>query len=228
MRDGNHAFGDNSLNASELDREEQDVRSQISDINTQITGLETENASIIKQLASASLEVQPALRQRYNENKSRIDSLKSQLDSLNARLSQIQQAKDEAREGEPVQTDEGHWGYWDYVRTAKMGNMTGGVKFIATVSMVRKPRYFLDIKIHRTIIGISWKLTAHYTNTQVVDMLELDPVMDDAANAQLVNDRLSEVARDYPERQVSLEYIRSKCVKEDDSEDVYHLLWSSI
>lgn len=204
------------------------MRSQISDINTQITGLETENASIIKQLASASLEVQPALRQRYNENKSRIDSLKSQLDSLNARLSQIQQAKDEAREGETVQTDEGHWEDWDYVRTAKMGNMTGGVKFIATVSMVRKPRYFLDIKIHHTIISISWKLTAHYTNTQVVDMLELDPVMDDAANAQLVNDRLSEVARDYPERQVSHEYIRSKSVKEDDSEDVYHLLWSSI
>ena len=241
--------GSDGFDTSELDREEQDVRSQISDINTQIASLEAENASIIKQLASASIEEQPALRQRYNENKSRIDNLKSQLDSLNARLSQIQQAKDEAREGEQVQTDdyyripaimndikttynltwtdEGHWEGWNFVRTAKMGNMTGEVKFIATVSMVRKPKYFLGIKIHRAIIGISWKLTAHYTNTQVVDMLELDPEMDDAAKAQLVNDRLSEVARDYPECQVSHEYIRSEGVKEDDSEDVYHLLWSS-
>ena len=241
--------GGDGFDTSDLDREEQDVRNQISDINTQIANLESENASIIRQLSTVPIEQQAALRQRYNENKSKIDSLKSQLNSLNTRLSQIQQAKDEARDGEQVQTDdcyripsimndvkttynltwtdEGHWEGWDYVRTAKMGNMTGEVKFIATVSMVRKPKYFLGIKIHRAIIGISWKLSAHYTNTQVVDMLELDPEMDDAAKAQLVNDRLSEVARDYPECQVSHEYIKSEGEKEDDSEDVCHLLWSS-
>lgn len=241
--------GGNGFDTSDLDREEQNVRNQISDINMQIANLESENESIIKQLSTAPIEQQAALRQRYNENKSKIDSLKSQLSSLNTRLSQIQQAKDEAREGEEVQTDdyyripsimndvkttynltwtdEGHWEGWDFVRTAKMGNMTGEVKFIATVSMVRKPKYFLGIKIHRAIIGISWKLTAHYSSTQVVDMLELDPDMDDAAKAQLVNNRLSEVARDYPECQVSHEYIKSESVEEDDSEDVYHLLWSS-
>lgn len=241
--------GGNSFDTSELDREEQDVRGQIADINAQIAALEAENAAIIKQLSMTPIEQQAALRQKYNENKARIDSLRSQLDSLNARLSLVQQAKEEAREGEEVQTDdyyripaimddvkttynltwtdEGHWEGWDYVRTAKMGNMTGEVKFIATVSMVRKPKYFLGIKIHRAIIGISWKLSAHYTNTQVVDMLELDPEMDDAAKAQLVNDRLSEVARDYPECQVSHEYIKSEGEKEDDSEDVCHLLWSS-
>lgn len=241
--------GGNGFDTSDLDREELNVRNQISDINAQIASLEAENAALIKQLSTAPIEQQAALRQRYNENKSKIDSLKSQLNSLNTRLSQIQQAKDEAREGEEVQTDdyyripsimkdvkttynltwtdEGHWEGWNYVRTAKMGNTTGEVKFIATVSMVRKPKYFLGIKIHRAIIGISWKLTAHYSSTQVVDMLELDPDMDDAAKAQLVNNRLSEVARDYPECQVSHEYIKSESVEEDDSEDVYHLLWSS-
>lgn len=241
--------GGDGFDTSDLDREEQDVRNQISDINTQIANLESENAAIIRQLSTAPIEQQAALRQRYNENKSKIDSLKSQLNSLNTRLSQIQQAKDEARDGEQVQTDdyyripsimndvkttynltwtdEGHWEGWNFVRTAKMGNMTGEVKFIATVSMVRKPKYFLGIKIHRAIIGVSWKLTAHYSNTQVVDMLELDSEMDDAAKAQLVNNRLSEVARDYPECQVSHEYIKSESVEVDDSEDVYHLLWSS-
>lgn len=241
--------GGNGFDTSDLDREEQNVRNQISDINMQIANLESENESIIKQLSTAPIEQQAALRQRYNENKTKIDSLKSQLSSLNTRLSQILQAKDEAREGEEIQTDdyyripsimndvkttynltwtdEGHWEGWDFVRTAKMGNMTGEVKFIATVSMVRKPKYFLGIKIHRAIIGISWKLTAHYSSTQVVDMLELDPDMDDADKAQLVNYRLSEVARDYPECQVSHEYIKSESVEEDDSEDVYHLLWSS-
>lgn len=241
--------GDSGLDTSGLEQEEQDVRRQISDINSQIAALESENASLIKQMASASIDQQASLRQRYNENKAKIENLKQQLEGLNTRLSEIQQAKDEAREGEQVQTDdyyripgimndvktmykltwtdEGHWEGWNFVRTAKMGNMTGEVKFIATVSQVRKPKYFLWIKIHRAIIGISWKLTAHYSNTQVVDMIELDPEMDDAAKAKMVNDRLSEVARDYPGCQVSHEYIKSETVEEDDSEDVYHLLWSS-
>lgn len=241
--------GDTGLDTSELEQEEQSVRSQIADLNSQIASLEADNAAIIKQLATASIEQQASLRQKYNDNKNKIDNLKKQIETLNSRLSEIQQAKDEAREGEQVQTDdyyripgimndvktmykltwtdEGHWEGWNFVRTAKMGNMNGEVKFVATVSLVRKPKYFLGIKIHRAIIGISWKLTAHYSNTQVVDMLELDPEMSESAKVQLVNNRLSEVAREYPSCQVSHEYIKSETVEEDDSEDVYHLLWSS-
>lgn len=241
--------GDTGLDTSELDLEEQDVRRQITDIDSQIAALESENASLIRQMASASIEEQTALRRQYNVNKAKIEDLNAQLEDLNNRLAEIQQAQDEAREGELVQTDdyyripgimndvktmykltwtdEGHWEGWNFVRTAKMGNMTGEVNFVATVSLVRRPKYFLGIKIHRAIIGISWKLTAHYSNTQVVDMIELDPEMDDAAKARMVNDRLSEVARDYPGCQVSHEYIKSETVEEDDSEDVYHLLWSS-
>lgn len=241
--------GDANFSTSALDQEEQNIRNQMADIESQIGQLEAENAAIIKQLSKASLEEQPALRQKYNENKTKIESLQNQLKDLNTRLSEIMQAKEEAKEGEQVQTDdyyripaimndakttynltwvdEGHWEGWDFVRTAKMGNMTGEVKFVATVSLVRKPKYFLGIKIHRAIIGISWKLTAHYSNTQVVDMLELDPDMDDAAKAQLVNNRLSEVAREYPSCKVSHEYIKSESPEEDKTEDVYHLLWSS-
>ena len=238
-----------TFSTSELDQEELDIRNQIASINSQTDNLEAENKSIIKQLSKASLEEQPALRQKYNENKTKIENLKSQLNGLNTRLSEIMQAKEEAKEGELVQTDdyyripaimndakttykltwadEGHWEGWNFVRTAKMGNMTGEVRFVATVSLVRRPKYFLGIKIHRAIIGISWKLAAHYSNTQVVDMLELDPDMDDAAKARLVNNRLSEVACEYPSCKVSHEYIKSENPEEDKTEDVYHLLWSS-
>ena len=58
-------------------------------------------------------------------------------------------------------------------------------------------------------------------------MLELDPDMDDAAKARLVNNRLSEVACEYPSCKVSHEYIKSENPEEDKTEDVYHLLWSS-
>ena len=238
-----------TFSTSELDQEELDIRNQIASINSQTDNLEAENKSIIKQLSKASLEEQPALRQKYNENKTKIENLKSQLNELNTRLSEIMQAKEEAKEGELVQTDdyyripaimndakttykltwadEGHWEGWNFVRTAKMGNMTGEVRLVATVSLVRRPKYFLGIKIHRAIIGISWKLAAHYSNTQVVDMLELDPDMDDAAKARLVNNRLSEVACEYPSCKVSHEYIKSENPEEDKTEDVYHLLWSS-
>lgn len=238
-----------TFSTSELDQEELDIRNQIASINSQTDNLEAENKSIIKQLSKASLEEQPALRQKYNENKTKIENLKSQLNGLNTRLSEIMQAKEEAKEGELVQTDdyyripaimndakttykltwadEGHWEGWNFVRTAKMGNMTGEVRLVATVSLVRRPKYFLGIKIHRAIIGISWKLAAHYSNTQVVDMLELGPDMDDAAKARLVNNRLSEVACESPSCKVSHEYIKSENPEEDKTEDVYHLLWSS-
>ena len=40
-----------------------------------------------------------------------------------------------------------------------MADVGGEVKFVASVSLVRKPKYFIGIKIHRAIIGISWKLS---------------------------------------------------------------------
>ena len=238
-----------SFDTSALDREEQSVRSQIADLNSQIAALESENNSLIRQIAGASIEEQASLRQQYNANKSRIDNLKSQIASLNTRLSEIKQAKEQAAEGEAVQTDDYYripaimkdcataynltWqsdGYWNgntYTRIAKMANIKGDVKFEATVSIVRGPKYFLGIQIHRAIVGINWKLSASYSDTQVVDMIELDPEADDASKAATVNERISQVARDYPKCQVSHEYIKSEAQEEDNTEDVYHLLWSS-
>ena len=123
--------------------------------------------------------------------------------------------------------DEGHWNGWTYERQATMPNIRGIITFRATVSMVRKPKYFLGIKIHRAIIGIHWTLTAEYSDTQVVRIIDIDPAMAEEEKEKTVNEAISEVAREYPSCQVTTEYLKSEPVEEDESGEAYHLLWAS-
>ena len=58
-------------------------------------------------------------------------------------------------------------------------------------------------------------------------MLTLDSSMSEREKADLVNNRVSEVARMYPSCKVSTEYVKSDPLQEDDTDDTYHLLWSS-
>ena len=104
---------------------------------------------------------------------------------------------------------------------------TAQLPFKATLSIARKPKYFLGIKIHRAIMQISWELTAEYSDTEVVDIIELDPAMSESEKATLVNDRLSEIARQYPSCEITTEYVKSEPVEEDTTTDTYHLLWAS-
>ena len=58
-------------------------------------------------------------------------------------------------------------------------------------------------------------------------MLELDPDQDERTKIQTVNNRISEIARQYPNCQLSTEYIKTEPAETDNSEETYHLLWSS-
>ena len=79
-----------------------------------------------------------------------------------------------------------------------MPNINGIITFRATISIARKPKYFLGIKIHRAIIQISWELTSAYTDTHVADVLTLDPNLPNEEKTKIVNNRISEIAREYP------------------------------
>lgn len=243
------SVSESSVNTSELDAKIQECQSQIAMLQAQIDALEAENADLIKKIASASVEDAAAYRQQYNANKNRISSLNSEKSSWQNQLTQYQQAKQEAQEGESVSTDDYYripaimqdcktafnlsWngsGSWDgntYVRTATMPNINGTITFKATVSIARRPKYFLGIKIHRAIVQIAWELTTNYSDTQVIAVLNLDPEMSDEEKANMVNQKLSEVAREFPNCQPNVEYAKSEPIAEDDTEDTYHLLWSS-
>ena len=242
-------ISESNLDTSELDGKISEAQSKIAMLQSQIDALEAENADLIKKIASASINDAAVYRQQYNANKSRISSLTSEKSSWEGLLAQYNQAKQEAIEGESAQTDDyyripavmqdyktaynltwngsGSWEGNTFVRTATMPNVNGVITFKATVSIARGPKYFLGIKIHRAIVQIAWALTTDYSDTQVVAVLELDPEKSDAEKAAEVNAKIAEVAREYPSCDTSVEYAKTEPVETDDTDDTYHLLWSS-
>ena len=241
--------GNENLDLSELDEKETAYQQQINLLQSQIDQLENENADLIKKIASASVEDAARYRQQYNQNKSRITQLQTELTGWRKKMEELAEARGEANEDNAVPTDDyyripailqdcktaysltwqgdGWWEGYSYLRKATAPNIKGTVTFKATATIARKPKYFLGIKIHRAIVQISWELTAAYTDTEVVDVLQLDPQKSDADRAKEVNNRISEIARRYPNCQVNTEYMKSAPSDEDQSEEVYHLLWSS-
>lgn len=238
-----------SVNTSEIDAKIAEAESRIASIDTEIARLEAENSNLLKLIQTSSVEDAARYRQQYNANKDRISVLKSEKSAAEKELADYNQAKQEAVDGENAATDDYYripaimqdcknaynlsWngaGAWEgntFVRTASMPNINGTITFKATISIARKPKYFLGIKIHRAIVQISWMLTTEYSDTQVVAVINLDPSKTDQEKADEVNAKLSEIAREYPSCEPTVEYAKSSPVESDDTEDTYHLLWTS-
>ena len=238
-----------SINTSEIDAKIAETEGRIASIDTEIARLEAENSNLLKQIQTSSVEDAARYRQQYNANKDRISVLKSEKSAAEKELADYNQAKQEAVDGENAATDDYYripaimqdcknaynlsWngaGAWEgntFVRTASMPNINGTITFKATISIARKPKYFLGIKIHRAIVQISWTLTTEYSDTQVVAVINLDPSKTDQEKADEVNAKLSEIAREYPSCEPTVEYAKSSPVESDDTEDTYHLLWTS-
>ena len=237
------------FDTSELDGKISEAESKIAMLQSQIEALEAQNADLIKKIANASIDDAAIYRQQYNANKNQIASLTSEKSNWESILAQYNQAKQDALNSESAQTDDyyripaimqdyktaynltwngsGSWEGNTFVRTATMPNVTGVITFKATVSIARGPKYFLGIKIHRAIVQIAWELTTDYSDTQVVAVLELDPQKSDAEKAAEVNAKIAEIAREYPNCETSVEYAKTDPVESDETEDTYHLLWSS-
>ena len=238
-----------SVNTSEIDAKIAEAESRIASIDTEIARLEAENSNLLKLIQTSSVEDAARYRQQYNANKDRISALKSEKSAAEKELADYNQAKQEAVDGENAATDDyyripaimqdcknaynlswngaGSWEGNTFVRTASMPNINGTITFKATISIARKPKYFLGIKIHRTIVQISWTLTTEYSDTQVVAVINLDPSKTDQEKADEVNAKLSEIAREYPSCEPTVEYAKNSPVESDDTEDTYHLLWTS-
>ena len=243
------SVSDNNLDLSELDEQKREADNQVATLQSQINQLETENARLMKLIANSSIEDAAAYRQQYNANKTRIDELKAELAAWQKKQSDVEQAKAEAAGDDDVATDDyyripaimqdcktaynlswqdgGAWNGYTFVRKATMPNVNGTVTFKATVTIARKPKYFLGIKIHRAIVQISWELTTQYTDTHVADVLTFDSSVSEAEKTRLVNDRIAELAREYPKCKITTEYARSAPMDDAATGDVYHLLWSS-
>lgn len=237
------------VDTSEIDAKIAETENRIASVGSEIARLEAENANLLKLIQTSSVEDAAKYRQQYNANKDRISVLKSEKSTAERELAEYNQAKQEAIDGENAVTDDyyrvpaimqdcknaynlswngaGSWEGNTFVRTASMPNINGTITFKATISIARKPKYFLGIKIHRAIVQISWTLTTEYSDTQVVAVINLDPSKTDQQKADEVNAKLSEIAREYPSCDPTVEYAKNSPVESDDTEDTYHLLWSS-
>lgn len=220
--------GSEELDLSELDKQEAEYLRQIMQLQIDIKALEADDK---------------------NDHATQIVQLRNQLTQLESKLAEVQKAKAEAAKDNDIPTDdyyripaimndcrtaygltwqgEGWWSGYTYYRYATVPNINGTVTFQASLSIARKPQYFLGIKIHRAILKIDWKLSATYSDTQVVENISLDPDMSDAEKKKLVNGKLAELALAYPECNLSTEYIKSDLFEEDTTDDTYHLLWAS-
>lgn len=240
---------ENELDFSELDALIQEADSRVSVLESQVATLERENEDLLKKIAGANVEDAARYRQQYNANRKQIEELESELAAWRKKQQDYKAAREEAAGGNSVPTDDyyrlpaimqdcraaysltwkdgGSWNGYTFVRKATMPNINGEITFSATLSIARKPKYFLGIKIHRTIIQISWELTSSYTDTHVADVLTLDASLSDEEKTRMVNERISEIAREHPDCKITTEYARNEPMEEEPAGDVYHLLWSS-
>ena len=238
-----------NLDLSELDKMQQEADSKVAMLQAQIGQLETENKELLRKIANASVEDAATYRQQYNANKTQIDKLNGELATWQQKQQEIAQAKEEAGRDNDVATDDyyripaimndckaaynltwqdgGTWNGYVFTRKATMPNINGSITFKATLTLVRKPKYFLGIKIHRAILQIAWELTSEYTNTNVVDVLTLDPNKTEQEKADEVNRRISDIAREYPSCKITTEYAKSDPTADNTDSDIKHLLWSS-
>ena len=238
------------IDTSELTQRLASLRTQAAALQGKIDELNQRNSELLRLMSNAtSSEAYESYRTEYNTNKSDVERYTSELKTVNDDISATERAIEEAKEGEQAQTDDfdripqqmkamadaynitwqdgGSWTGYTFIRKGTVGSVKGLVTFKATLSVARPAKYFLGIKIHRTIVQIDWELTSEWADTSVAETMELDPTKSDEENAALVNQKISELAQAYPNCDISVEYDRRKGVETEDTEATYHLLWAS-
>jgi hypothetical protein len=239
---------DEDLSGADYAKKDAEYAQQIENNYTKITQLEAENKKLVQMWASNGNFDKSQIVQQINANTDEIARLKAENESLASKREEL--AKLQAESGDDdVATDDhyripaimndcqtafeltwinsGYWSGYTFIRDASAPNINGTLKFQATLSVERQPSIVLGIKVHRAIIGIAWKLTAEYSDKQVVDIITFSDSKSDNDKAKVVNDHISQVAQDYPNCEIETEYLKSDAPEDDATTDTYHLLWSS-
>lgn len=238
---------ESAVDISNLQSSRKELQIEAATIQAKLDALNADNSELLRQMSGCTIIEQEQYRTKYNNNKKEIEELNAQLSSVNLQIKDVEAAIRESEESESEETDDyyripqimksqkdaygitwtnrGSWSGYTYTCNGTMGG--ADVVFTATLTMERKPSYFLGIKIHRAIIGISWKLTSNWTDSSVAEVLTLNPENSDEENSRIVNDKLSELARANPGCTVRVDIARTSSIETEEQEGVYHLLWAS-
>lgn len=129
--------------------------------------------------------------------------------------------------------DEGEWvngsGEYTFVRHAYCPSAKANVTYTAVLKLVRKPKYFLGIRIHRPILSVDFTLSGNSSAENVVEVMKLDMKKTEKERTEEVNKRLKELMKDMPDCSISIRYEYSNKVdtSDDESDNSIHLLWAS-
>lgn len=238
-----------------IDAEISTWAAKVNDLQNQINALEARNRELLAQISKVSVEEAVPLREQYNANMSQINSLRSQLTTAQAELNRLQQGKsdmladyyDEEDGAYRIPalmhdlegaygiewSDGGSWSGYTFTRKGYVRGMNGSVTLTCDLKKVRGESWLINfwgiriLRIHRAILGVEWKLTAEYSSSDVVDIMELDPGLSDREKTDAVNRRMQEILAEYPSCSVDVDYAYSAPPGADDDQDSYHLLWVS-
>lgn len=238
-----------------IDAEISTWAAKVNDLQNQINALEARNRELLAQISKVSVEEAAPLREQYNANMSQINSLRSQLTTAQAELNRLQQGKsdmladyyDEEDGAYRIPalmhdlegaygiewSDGGSWSGYTFTRKGYVRGMNGSVTLTCDLKKVRGESWLINfwgiriLRIHRAILGVEWKLTAEYSSSDVVDIMELDPGLSDREKTDAVNRRMQEILAEYPSCSVDVDYAYSAPPGADDDQDSYHLLWVS-
>jgi hypothetical protein len=238
-----------------IDAEISTWAAKVNDLQNQINALEARNRELLAQISKVSVEEAAPLREQYNANMSQINSLRSQLTIALAELNRLQQGKsdmladyyDEEDGAYRIPalmhdlegaygiewSDGGSWSGYTFTRKGYVRGMNGSVTLTCDLKKVRGESWLINfwgiriLRIHRAILGVDWKLTAEYSSSDVVDIMELDPGLSDREKTDAVNRRMQEILAEYPSCSVDVDYAYSAPPGADDDQDSYHLLWVS-
>ena len=238
-----------------IDAEISTWAAKVNDLQNQINALEARNRELLAQISKVSVEEAAPLREQYNANMSQINSLRSQLTTALAELNRLQQGKsdmladyyDEEDGAYRIPalmhdlegaygiewSDGGSWSGYTFTRKGYVRGMNGSVTLTCDLKKVRGESWLINfwgiriLRIHRAILGVEWKLTAEYSSSDVVDIMELDPGLSDREKTDAVNRRMQEILAEYPSCSIDVDYAYSAPPGADDDQDSYHLLWVS-
>ena len=238
-----------------IDAEISTWAAKVNDLQNQIKALEARNRELLAQISKVSVEEAAPLREQYNANMSQINSLRSQFTTAQAELNRLQQGKsdmladyyDEEDGAYRIPalmhdlegaygiewSDGGSWSGYTFTRKGYVRGMNGSVTLTCDLKKVRGESWLINfwgiriLRIHRAILGVEWKLTAEYSSSDVVDIMELDPGLSDREKTDAVNRRMQEILAEYPSCSVDVDYAYSAPPGADDDQDSYHLLWVS-
>ena len=239
----------------DIDAEISTWASTVTDLRNQITVLEEENRELLAEISKVSVEDAVELRAKYNDNLSRINTLRSQLTTAQNELNRLQKGKSDMLTDYYDEedgfyripalmhdlegaygiewSDAGSWNGYTFTRKGYVRGMNGSVTLTCRLKKVRGESWLINfwgvriLRIHRAILDVDWELTAEYSSSDVVDIMELDNDLSDKDKAIAVNRRMQEILQEYPSCSVDVDYAYSAPPEADDDQDSYHLLWVS-